>query len=529
MGNVLLSNYNSRDAAAGIAGALEGPSGADVGEQALIGHVKPRLAVGTGCPVFKTQEQLGDRVLVRDSASAGCMTGRLAGNLIAIQAAARVGTWAGRPECSKGNGAYSRQDQCRGVGELMQLSAQTAARFERLLDRSRDPDGFVYSVLKADELRPWRNGDFVGKGYDLWDHWSGDFAGATNYEDCIMAAGRYAVAKILRQSAVGGDAAADRDAEQAVKALLAVSREGDKIESGYLPKPYGGLRRASESRNISTDQYEHALFALWHFRQACPDSPLVPEIESTIARWADYFIRHEFAYDYYGRIRVGIGESVHGLGLFLPLMATARRITGKREYAQILERRLFPLVREHLLIKEDSPAWIAHPNVVNLIVMGLVYCWQNDICRKECGRAIGLWTRLGLEWMSKDGLAYCYAEGSDANPVLPHYTGGTNPLNLRFLQWRSNVKGACSCKIAHTLALAHEVLPQAGWRDKAISILGAFDDVTDFRHYHDPGGDQIPAEFAYMREMLSLQCLGAWFQSYHLIMILGRPENAHVP
>ena len=406
----------------------------------------------------------------------------------------------------------------------MQSLAQRAVRFEKFLDdNGRDTDGIVCSVLKADELRPWRNSDFEGKGYELWDHWAGDYAGAMNYEDAIMATGRYADAKILKHLGGGGDKTVLADAAQAVKALLAISREGDKVEPGYLPKPYGGLRQASKSRNISTDQYEHALFALWHFRQACPASPLVPDIESAVVRWADYFIRHDFEFDYYGLARVVVEQAVHTLGFYLPLMAVAHRITGNPEYGQVLTSRLVPLVREHLIIKDDSPAWIAHPNITNLIVMGLLYCWQNDICKAECRQAIGLWTRLGLKWLSRDGLAYCYAEGSDTSPVAPHYIEGAPALNLKFLMWRSNVKGADSCKIAHTLLLAHQVFPGEGWRDQALDILGRFREVTDFRRYHDPNGDQIPAEFAYMRNILSTPHMGAWLQSYFLAT---RPANA---
>jgi hypothetical protein len=190
---------------------------------------------------------------------------------------------------------------------------------------------------------------------------------------------------------------------------------------------------------------------LWRFRQAGPDSPLVPDIETAILRWADYFIRHDFAYDYYGRIRIGVDESVHGLGLFLPLMAMAHRITGNPQCAQILEQRLVPLVREHLLIPEDSPVHLAHPNVT-----------------------------------------------------------------FKFLRWRSNVKGADSCKIAHTLQLAHEVFPQAGWHDQALDLLERFREVTDFRPYHDPDGSQIPPEYAYMRDLVSTQHVGAWLQCYYL-------------
>jgi len=399
----------------------------------------------------------------------------------------------------------------------MQFLAQRAARFEKFLDdHGRDADGIIYSALKADELRPWQNRDFAGKGYELWDHWAGDFAGAMNYEDSIMATGRYVDAKILKHLVVGGDKIALADAAQAVKALLAVAREGDKTEPGYLPKPYGGLRHASKSRNISTDQYEHALFAFWRFRQACPDSPLVPDIESAVIRWADYFIRHDFAFDYYGHVRIAVKQAIHVLGFYLPLMAMAHRITGNPEYRHVLTSRLAPLISKLFIIEDDSPARIAHPNIVNLNVIGLLYCWQNDICKEECRRAIGAWTRLGLKWLSADGLAYCYAEGSDSSPVAPHYIEGTNQLNFKFLQWRSNVKGAASCAIAHTLLLAHQVFPEVGWHARALDILGRFGEVLDFHFYNDPAGDRIPSEFAYMRHMLSPQHMGAWLQSYAL-------------
>jgi len=398
----------------------------------------------------------------------------------------------------------------------MKSLAQNAVRFEAVLDQSRDEDGLVYSVLKADALRPWRNEDFEGKGYDLWDHWSGDFAGGENYEDAIMATGRYVDAKLLKRASHPADARALADAERSVRALLALSREGDAIESGYLPKPYGGLRFASKSRSISTDQYEHALFALWGFREACPDSPLVSEIESAIVRWCDYFIRHDFAFTYYGRIRVSVNDAVHMLGLLLPLAAITHRITGDPRYAEVLAQRLAPMIPQHLIIPTDSPAHLAHPNIVNLIVMGLAYCRRNGIRPEDCREAIGRWTRLGLRWLSKDRLAFCYAEGSDTDPVAPHYLEGASELGLRFLLWRSNVKGADSSKIAHTLMLAAEAFPEEGWRDRAVDLLGRFQVPAEFLHYYDPDGDQIPSEYGYLRQMLSLQHVGAWLQTWYM-------------
>jgi hypothetical protein len=226
---------------------------------------------------------------------------------------------------------------------------------------------------------------------------------------------------------------------------------------------------------------------------------------------SDGLIPDQFSYEFYGRVRVTPASALHGLGLFLPLCLIAHRITGETAFIEAMERQLVPIVQGDFAEKVSS-----HPNTTNLTVMGLVYCWRHDVYRRQCERGIEVCVRKALQRLSRDRLAYCYDGGSDTKPVKPGYRTGKTPLNYRFLLWRSNTKGADSCKVAHTLILAHRVLAEHGWRDQALRILERFAQPADFLRYHDDDGRQIPNDHAYLRKCLCNQFVAAWLQTFFL-------------
>ena len=382
---------------------------------------------------------------------------------------------------------------------------------QHLLDFT-DGDGLILGEINARGPRTFCNEDF--KGYETWDFAAGDYAGYLPYEDSIMTTGRFIHAEVLRHLATGREPGLEL-AERCGRAIIAVSAAGDQHESGYLPKPHGGLAGAHRSRCISVDQYEHALFGMWALRHTTRDVELAAKVEEAIVKWADYFRRHDFEYDYFGRVWAIPENGVHGLGLFLPLSVIARGITGDNAYLDAVEKRLGAIVRGSI-VEGVNPYGHGHPNTVNLTVMGLVYCWRHDVYKDECARGIEVWTRKTLKRLSSDNLAYCYEEGSDTHPAEPRYVDHPTDLGFKFQRWRSNVKGADACKIAHTLVLAHNVLPRFGWRDKAIEILERFQQVNDFRRYHDYDGRQMPEDYAYMRDYLCNQFVGAWLEAYYL-------------
>lgn len=387
-----------------------------------------------------------------------------------------------------------------------------AEAFRQHLIDFMDRDGLIASEINAEGPRVFVNDDF--EGYETWDYAADDFAGFLCYEDSLMTTGRFLHAEVLRHLTTNKEPGLAL-AECAGRAILAVSTAGDQHEAGYLPKPHGGLAKAGESRAISADQYEHALFGMWALRHSTQDRELAGRIDEAIVKWADYFRRHDYSYDYFGRTTSSPRTSVHTMGLVLPLATIARCISGDAGYLDHLEQTLGDVIRGPL-VEGVNPGGGGHPNTVNLTVMGLVYCWRHDVYRKECERGIEVWTRKTLQRLSADRLAYNYEDGSDTQPAEPRYLDMANNLGYKFMRWRSNVKGADSCKIAHTLVLAHQVLPQFGWRDQALEILDRFQHTTDFRRYHDYEGRQIPDDYAYMRNFLCNQFVGAWLQAYYL-------------
>lgn len=404
---------------------------------------------------------------------------------------------------------------------MLELGERTR-KLEQFLDRIHNDWGLIYSDVKANDLRPWRNEDLAG--YDLWEKWHDNPAEHTYYEDAIMATARYVGFKTLKHMTGQGDSDAHQDAERAVRALLMIASEGEKREPGFFPKPYGGLENASDSTYISCDQYEHALFALWRFRRVFPESSLAPEIAQVIVRWADYFIRHDFRYQYFGYAIAAIEEKpagdlpvsvgVHALGLYLPLMRMAYEISGDARYEETMRNRLFPILFDHA----DRDAFSPGQNICNLLVIGLHFCWKRGCHRdKIVGILEKLW-RLDAAMLSADGLGYEETGVTDGHWITPHYDDPP-PLNCRLFGWHSNLKTAHSVKTAHSGALIERVQPDAPRAATIRRILRHFERPSDFLRWIDPDGRQVPAEFAYLCNTVPLQFVGAWLEAYYLNLL----------
>jgi hypothetical protein len=413
--------------------------------------------------------------------------------------------------------------------------AERAVIFENFLDSVRDADGIVYADVHARELRPFRSEDLDAKGFDVWVVWAHDFAGCLNYEDSLMATGRYINGKVLRHLATGGDDRALADAEHGVRAILAISKAGRDIEPGYLPKPYGGLRNASACMHASSDQYEQSLLALWSFRRACPRSELVPEIESAIVSWADYFLRHDFAYrfnefawvaldptDMGDGVEVSVGR--HGLGLCLPLFLMSYEITGHMKYDDALRNRLVPCLRRWLAHPTGpGSGFSGHSNSANLLALGLYYCITQGVAVEEAKAGLEICWNCAEQRLSRyDGLEYEYAHAgaSDDHPLEPHHLDAPLPADgWKFALWVSNVKTAGSVITAHTGALCQRVDARAERAATIQRIMNEFVEPQSFLRWIDNNGGQIPPEHAWHALLLPSVFPAAWLQAYHLMQM----------
>ena len=359
----------------------------------------------------------------------------------------------------------ARQFLWRGLAEL----DESARVFEEHLDSLaiRDRDGLLcsqpYYRLDTGEIRLWKRADFKGVAemcnYALIEN----PADWLNYENTVGAMGKYASYKVTKfLSSQRKDLRAIQDAQRAVETILAISREGSKFETGFLPKPFGGLATASESKSISGDNWEYTLFGCWHFRQATPNRTLAAEVDEEIIRWAEYCMRHDLAIEYCQReggfSSVATPEkTLHYLGFYLAILILAGEISQDKKYPAVLNQRLTPIVKNDLFYK--TSAGFAHPNQVNMVAHGLYLCIKKNILVDECTRALKYWWERGLKSISSDGLAYERSGVTDLNQVEPGWGQGAVHPSMRYMLWHSNEKGATSAITANSGALLDKVLP----------------------------------------------------------------------
>jgi len=402
------------------------------------------------------------------------------------------------------------------------------------MDTVRDEYGLLYSGVRADELRPWRN-DEMEQWCPMAEFYRAinpsDPATAWAYEDGLMTTGEYINAKILKHLWSGGDSRALADAERSIRGVLTVSREGDKVEDGFLPKPHFGPANASKSRQMSNDQVEHPLFGMWSFRKVCPGSPLIPEIDSAIVRWTDFFVRKDFSYKFHpdqwvctDPADMGDGLPVymgrHTLGLYFPMCIMCRELTGETKYDDLIHNRLLPSLRR--FIEDPLRSYSGSSNSSNLMGMGMYFCCRKGVIVEEAKRALEMCCEISERSLSRhDGLEYeyGYAGASDDNPFEPRYLDRQTPpvsAGGKFAIWVSNVKSACSTKTAHTDALLQRIDPKPERAATIRLILEHFKKPQDFTHWIDPDGTQVPSDMpgGYTLQLCP-QYIAAWLQAYY--------------
>ena len=434
----------------------------------------------------------------------------------------------------------SKERRLKTLADLAQL-------FEKCMDSARDEHGLLYDELNAHTMQPWTDSELRALGAASWPEsaalpsmawggeskptscWSYGLSGGYTYENSVTTTGRYICAKILKHLATGGDEGALSDAEGAVRALLALSEEGDKVEKGLLPKPFGGLKKASQSTGMSNDQYEHALLGLCRFRRACPDSPLVPEIESAIVRWTQYFLREDWSYLFHGRYWAclepcdrgdyPVSALVHPLGLYMPLCLMSHEFTGDQQYLDQFHHRLLPVLQRW--IQNPAERFTGHTNSCELQAMGMYFCQTQGFIAKEAQQALEHCWNMSKKRLSPDSLDLDLYGMTQGHRVRPRYldvelpdTGGKRGL------WISNMKTPQSLKTAHTGTLLQRLRHEADRGTTIRRILERFQTVTDITNLIDQDGKQVPPDHKYMTESICVEMVAAWLQVYYMSEVL---------
>jgi hypothetical protein len=285
-------------------------------------------------------------------------------------------------------------------------SANTLAATEKVMhdfvvNRMMDGDGLCRSSLCAATGAPWTNADLAKTDQrliiDMFQN-SPDKAGCMSYENALMATGEFAVSQIVRHR-VTKDPAARELAHRAIRAILAVIEEGRHYMPGWLPKPFGGLRNARNSHEMSTDQYTKAIVALYAWR------PLASKDEQvTIDRFfvdaADFFVARKFRHAYRHRTIVTADTHHHALGLFVPLVVLAAKTSGDAGYRKHLAA--FSAAMDAAINDEV----LANFNMTSLMVEGYHVAMQAGLDDPRLPQTIEMLWQRGAKRVDANGDAY---------------------------------------------------------------------------------------------------------------------------
>ncbi len=260
-----------------------------------------------------------------------------------------------------------------------------------------DECGLAYSFLNARTLKPWTNEEL--REYNLMPVCHPHVTNPADYyayENSLMATGEYALSQVLRYE-VTGDGRALAAAAHPVYALLRVLHQGELFEKGYLPKPFGGVRKCCYSHEISPDQYIKACVALRAYQKYAP--PAVSRvIDDYLVAIADYHLARGFIHPRRESFVVTPENRPHSISILVPILVIAGKITGDPKYVQALSR--------FDAILDDYAAGKAqvHFNLCSLMVEGFHLAMQEGLEDDRLRRSIGKLWEMHLDLIQDDGL-----------------------------------------------------------------------------------------------------------------------------
>lgn len=337
---------------------------------------------------------------------------------------------------------------------LAALSDRERTFQEFITTHMTDADGLCYSALCAATLKPWTNAQLAKLAPDDqrmltdWFQNSPDKAGCLSYENALMATGEFALSQMARYRVTGEDAARQR-AHRAIKAILAVIDEGRSYMPGWLPKPFGGIRNARNSHEMSTDQYTKVILALYTWRSLA-DTAEQAVIDRFIVDAADFFIARKFRHAYRHRTIVTAMTHQHALGLFVPLVVLAAKTSGDAAYRTHLAQ--FSGALDAAMTNPE----LANFNMTSLLIEGLNLAIGAGCDDPRLPKLIGILWQRGVAHIAPDGDGI-----EDGKPPR---------------------KTSEATRLAAASTLVEALDPATRTTDLAIKILGRQSDVRQMTH-----------------------------------------------
>ena len=324
-----------------------------------------------------------------------------------------------------------------------------------VMRRLLDDSGLCRSMLCAETLKPWTMENLPKldprRMTDMFQN-SPDIAGCVNYENALMATGEFALSQIVKHL-VTKDAGVGELAHRCIRGLLAVIDEGRHYMPGWLPKPFGGVGHARDSHEMSVDQYTKTIVAL-HAWRALADAKELAIIDRFFIDAADFFIARKWRHAYRHRTIVTAATHHHALGLYVPLVVLAAKVSGNERYLAELAK--FDEAIDAALANDGLESGF---NGISLIAEGFHLAMQAGVTDKRLPRMIEKLWQIGARCVDDTGVGFIPNKDHDPDSQAP--------------------------RLAAIAPLVDALKPSLNAPALAKKILGAHRDPAQMRHVRD--------------------------------------------
>ncbi len=391
--------------------------------------------------------------------------------------------------------------------------------YSLVVSRMMDKDGLVYSMILEDGYKPIRDKDipdkicfnYVDAPKKLWK------AGFFGYEDSLMATAEFLLANIYKYQATN-----DKQVKQLAKklfgALKLAALAGAKYTGwvvkpmfGFLPKPYGGIKTAHLSGEVSVDQYQRVMYALEVYRDTIASASERKWIDKFLLACADCWDVNNYTFNYMlGICRWGCC-SAHSVAFGLYCSAIGMNLSDKRQHKgwfDIFMSRLEPL--------ERKPTYSLSDNVACLVA----FACKSLCCTipKESNRWITYAERIcnsSVSGMDEDGYGWLFTflSGQKKGELIKPHWDKTPHRYWNFLRWRGNIRRPLS-QLAGALIDVYELSGNKKYLGLAKKVLGLHGKNGYVKWIEPVSARDLPKGYEVLGRFISGLNSACWLRAY---------------
>jgi hypothetical protein len=411
--------------------------------------------------------------------------------------------------------------------------------------------GIMYSLLKidGDEIRPFEPRDFIGIESFDFEGWRIKPAGPWEYrnnENSITTSGIYLAAQTARFLATREKAAMDQ-ALKAFRSLDLIYRFGeDDGRPGWMGKPYG-FRLSDQT---SGDQYLDATWGLWSFLQIAPEKEAARAREMLIG-FADHWRRIDYTIHYLTQTWSNKHEEHAYNAIFMAINTVAFHLTGDPVYRAEADR-FHRIARwstetgvgawKRRLASGVTGDWKFNKLVREHLGPNEFLCWETTIHCKFTAVGAEIIHRLAPDILSEPQLVTTLETWWQTWPIgmgedlMPYYyfivdvaqdTWRPAPRTRRLPrdQWLLGQPGLSYtsqkrwmeplCRFLVTSVITAEY--SSSLKQPAIDLARRIMEHVDavrIKWQHDPDGNQIVADHADIKEVLSSEMPASYLYAF---------------